>query len=121
MSRQRQLQYTNLHDKNDSLVGSPQAVIATSIEIMQTAKDFAAKVVIAGGGCVVIVAGIDHVLTMMIAVNGMAIGIGDASLHLMCFCVMSHSSAKLISSLKSIVTLLPYNSFACDCSYSYAH
>ena len=121
MSKQQQLQYTNLHDKNDFLVGSLQAVIATGTEIMQTAKGCAAKVVIAGGGCVVIVAGIDHVLTMTIAVNGMATGIGDASLLLMCFCVMSHSSAKLISSLKSIVTLLPYNSFACDCSYSYAH
>ena len=109
-----------IHDKKGFSVGSyagslVQAKIVTSIKSMNTAKGCVAKSVIAGGGCVVIVAGIDHVLTMTIAVNGMAIGIGDASLHLMCFCVMFHSSAKLISSLKSIVTLLSYYSFACDC------
>ena len=76
----------------------------------------AAEVAVAGGGCVVIVTGIDYVSTMTIASNKMAFGIGDISLHLMYFCVMSHSTAKWIHSLSSTVTLLLFVLFACNCS-----
>ena len=65
---------------------------------MKTAKDCVVWAVTAGGGCVVTVVGIEHVMTMMIAVNDVATVIGDAFLHLMCYCVISHSSAKLIHS-----------------------
>ena len=78
----------------------------------------AAEVAVAGGGCVVIVTGIDHVSTMMIASNScsMAFGIGDISLHLIHFCVMSHSTTKWIHSLSSTVALLLFVLLACNCS-----
>ena len=105
----------HLNDKKGFSVGSlVQTVIATSIEIIKTAKDCAVEAALAGGGCAVTVAGIEHVMTTMIAVNGMATGIGDVFLRLMHFCVMPHFTARLIHSL-STVTLLLCVSLACNC------